>query len=131
MGMSRFAAIASGAVLSVMFAASASAVGSDAECTSNDGTIMDIAGVKHCFVPVIPEEFQGEEYAGEIKGVNECTGTVRKTSIGDFCLIALEAKPAPTVASATEEAAEVETAISETADEAADAKPKKRGLFGR
>ena len=130
MGMSRFTAIASGAVLSVMFAASASAIGNDAECTSNDGTIMDIAGVKHCFVPIIPEEFQGEEYANEIKGVKECTGTVRKTSIGDFCLIPLEAKPAPTVASTVEEAAEVETAITETADEAAAEKPR-RGLFGR
>lgn len=144
----RMATIAAGAAMSVAFSSAAFAVSSDSECVSKDGTVMDLQNVKHCLVPVIPEEFQGEEYADNIKGVTECTGTLRKTSIGDFCLIALEAKPAaaaavtPTAAAipaAQTSADPVNAAIGEASDakaemaaEASDAvdaaeEPKKKG----
>lgn len=135
MGMSRFAAIATGAALTLVFSASAGAVGSEGECISNDGTVMDLQGVKHCLVPVIPEEFQGDEYAGEIKGVKTCSGAVRKTSIGDFCLIALEAKPAatstPAPSTTINEAIGDQAAAADVKAEMEDkATEKKKGLFG-
>ena len=69
-------------------------VSSAAECTAQDGSVMDLQGVSHCLVPVVPEEFQGVEYAGEIKGVHACKKeNTRKTRIGDFCLVPLEKKP--------------------------------------
>ena len=136
---SRLAVAATGAALSVLFSSAAMAVTSEGECTSKDGLVMDVNGVKSCLVGIIPEEFQGEEYAAEIKGVNTCTGTVRKTSIGDFCLIALEAKPAAvTPAAATEVATDqINSAIGEASEakaemEAAAEEPKKKkGFFSR
>lgn len=69
-------------------------VNTEAECTAQSGDIMDLGGEKHCFVPVVSKEFQSIEYAGELRGVTECEEkNVRKSQIGDFCLIKLEAKP--------------------------------------
>ncbi len=116
MGMSRFVAIAAGAVMAISFSTTASAVASEGQCINQDGTVMDIQGVKHCFVPIIPEEFQGEEYANEIKGVIDCTGKVTKTSIGDFCLVALEAKPAAATTPAA--SSQINDAIVLSADDA-------------
>lgn len=121
MGMSRFAGLATGAAFAFMIAGTASAattVASEGQCVTEEGTVMDLQGVKHCLVPIIPEEFQGAEYAGELKGVTECQGTVRKTNIGDFCLIALEAKPAASASTAPASNA-VNNAIGEQAQGAA------------
>ncbi len=77
-------------------------VNSQAECTAQDGTIMDLNGTQHCLVPVISPEFQKIEYAGELRGVTTCTEkNTRKTQIGDFCLIALENKMGANPAAAT------------------------------
>ncbi len=66
-------------------------VSSEGQCITQDGSVMDLNGTKHCLVAVIPPEFQESEYAGELKGVTQCPEkSIRKTSIGDFCLIALE-----------------------------------------
>ena len=158
MNMSRIAAITTAAAIATVMSTSAFAVSSESECIAKEGTVMDLQNVKHCLVPVIPEEFQGEEYATEILGVNNCSGALRKTSIGDFCLVALEAKPAPVSMAAAEmataqanEAAQasieqasseqINTAIADVASETqseAEAetapqaeKPKKRfGFFG-
>ncbi|HHI89249.1 MAG TPA: hypothetical protein ENK01_04770 [Hellea balneolensis] len=74
-------------------------VKSESECLAQDGTIVNVRGAKHCLVPVIPEEFQGVEYAGELRGVTSCKKKdTRKTQIGDFCVIALEPIPARNVA---------------------------------
>lgn len=118
MGMSRLAAVATGAAFTILFSASAGAVASEGECIAQEGTVMDLQGVKHCLVPVIPEEFQGVEYAGELKGVTECNGTVRKTSIGDFCLVALEAKPAATTTPAVSPEASTSTINDAIGDQA-------------
>ncbi|PHS40554.1 MAG: hypothetical protein COA91_03980 [Robiginitomaculum sp.] len=82
-------------------------VSSEAECTAQDGTVMDLNGTQHCLVPVISPEFQKIEYAGELRGVTTCTEeNTRKTQIGDFCLIALEEKmeekPAQTTSTMTD-----------------------------
>lgn len=141
MTLPRLAAIAAGATFSVLISTAAGAVGSESECVSLTGTVMDVNGVNSCLVPVIPEEFQGEEYANDIKGVNTCTGALRKTSIGDYCLIALEAKPANMVSPAavvTEGASDqINAAIGEASDakaemaaDAVEAPKKKRGFFG-
>lgn len=137
MAMSRIAFIAGTAAVSFLFSSAAGAVTSEGECINKAGTVMDLQSVKHCLVPVIPEEYQGEEYKDDILGVTECTGALRKTSIGDFCLIALEAKPAPVAASASD-SAQINEAIGDaaTTDAKAEVKakveePKKRrGLFG-
>jgi len=64
------------------------------ECAAQSGDILDLNGEKHCFVPVVSKEFQSIEYAGELRGVTECEEkNVRKSQIGDFCLIKLETKP--------------------------------------
>ncbi len=71
------------ASVALIFAVSTSAfaegvtVSSAAECTAQDGSVMDLQGVSHCLVPVVPEEFQGVEYAGEIKGVHACKKKTR------------------------------------------------------
>jgi len=96
MGKSRFAIIAAAAILTVAFAGSASAVESAAECTNKGGSVIDVNDGKICFVPIIAEEFQNEDEYAELAGVYDCKGgTVRKTSIGDFCNIYLERKPKP------------------------------------
>ena len=139
---SRLTAAATGAALSVMFSGAAFAVGNQAECTANGGDVIDVNGVKSCLIAVIPEEYQGEEYASELKGVNSCAGTLRKTSIGDYCVIALEAKPAavtPAAAVSEGATAQINTAIGEAADAKAemaadvvkDEAKKKGGFFSR
>ena len=92
MGMSRIATLAAAGFMTIAFAGSASAVSSESECRANGGDVMELKGAKHCLVPIIAEEYQTDEYA-ELAGVKECTGTVRKTSIGDYCLVALEPIP--------------------------------------
>jgi len=95
----RILTIGAGIVLATAFAGVAHAdfvktVESEGQCVAQEGSVMDLQGIKHCLVPVIPEDFQTVEYAGEIKGVTQCAEKqTRKTQIGDFCLIALEAKP--------------------------------------
>ncbi len=93
-------------------------VNSEVSCTAQDGSVMDLQGIKHCLVAVVPAEFQGVEYAGEIKGVHSCKkANTRKTQIGDFCLLALEAKPAVVVPStATTQTAPVVAPETETAE---------------
>ncbi len=95
MGISKFGIYVASAAFTLVFCAPALAqtIATEAECLSQDGTAMDLNGEQHCFVPIIPEEFQTAEYAGEIKGVHSCEKeNVRKTRIGDFCLLSLEAK---------------------------------------
>lgn len=100
MKISKFGAGFACAAMSLTFSGVAHAdfintVSSEAECLAQDGSVMDLNGTKHCLVAVIPTEFQSVEYAGELKGVTTCPEkSIRKTSIGDFCLIALEKKPA-------------------------------------
>lgn len=120
MVMSRIAALTAAAALTGIFSTSAFAVASEGECVNKAGTVMDLQNVKHCLVPVIPEEFQGDEYAADILGVKECTGALRKTSIGDFCLVALEAKPATVMpaAASVDTSTQINTAIGDVATEA-------------
>ncbi|HFB54627.1 MAG TPA: hypothetical protein ENJ46_01780 [Hellea balneolensis] len=76
---------------------------------------MDLNGEQHCLVPVIPAEFQTEAYAGEIKGVTECSKeNTRKTRIGDFCLVSLGGKAAaPAVATPAVVAEEAKPTVTE------------------
>lgn len=100
MGISKFGAGFACTVMALGFAGIAQAdfvktVSTEAECTAQEGSVMDLNGVKHCLVPVISTEFQSIEYAGELRGVTSCEkANTRKTTIGDFCLIKLEVKPA-------------------------------------
>ncbi len=102
MGISKFGAGIACTVMVLGFAGVAQAdfvktVSTEAQCTAQEGTVMDLNGVKHCLVPVISKEFQSMEYAGDLRGVTACDkANTRKTSIGDFCLIALEKKPVAT-----------------------------------
>ncbi|MCF6220192.1 MAG: hypothetical protein L3J65_03685 [Robiginitomaculum sp.] len=102
MGISKFGAGIACTVMMLGFAGVAQAdfvktVSTEAQCTDQEGTVMDLNGVKHCLVPVISKEFQSMEYAGDLRGVTACDkANTRKTSIGDFCLIALEKKPVAT-----------------------------------
>ncbi|WP_017930039.1 hypothetical protein [Robiginitomaculum antarcticum] len=93
---SRFAILAAGAFMTAALAASASAVETPAECTAQGGDLIEVNDGKVCFVPLIAEEFQNDEDYAELKGVYDCKGgTVRKTSIGDFCMIYVERTPKP------------------------------------
>ncbi len=121
MGILKIGAGISSAAIALAFSTAAFAEGpvvnSEASCVEQDGSVMDLQGIKHCLVAVVPAEFQGVEYAGEIKGVHSCKKeNTRKTQIGDFCLLALEAKPAAVVPST----AIVTEAPVETPTEAAD-----------
>ncbi|MCF6275486.1 MAG: hypothetical protein L3J05_06955 [Robiginitomaculum sp.] len=106
-GFSKFGAGIACTVMALGFAGVAQAdfvktVNTEAQCTAQEGTVMDLNGVKHCLVPVISEEFQSMEYAGDLRGVTACDkANTRKTTIGDFCLIALEKKPVTTTQSIT------------------------------
>ena len=98
-------------------------VSTEAECTAQEGSIMDLNGVKHCLVPVISKEFQSIEYAGDLRGVTACDkANTRKTSIGDFCLIALEKKPAVSTNSITNTLTDI---AKDEAEKAAKKKAKK------
>lgn len=107
MGISKFTAGLACTVIALGFTGVAQAdfvktVSTEAECTAQEGSVMDLNGVKHCLVPVISTEFQSIEYAGELKGVTACDkANTRKTTIGDFCLVKLTAKPAVTTSSIT------------------------------
>ncbi len=134
MGKTRTALVATVFTASALFSSASFAIGSEGDCLAADGITMDLQGVKHCMAPIIAEEFHGEEYS-ELKGVKACKFTVRKTSIGDYCLIPLEAKPAK--AAMVTPAADVVASAIETpaldpmaAPAAAEAPKKKCGLFG-
>ena len=101
-------------------------VSTEAECTAQSGDIMDLGGEKHCFVPVVSKEFQSIEYAGELRGVTECAEkNVRKSQIGDFCLIKLGTKP---VVVETLKTSEITETISEIAKDEAEKKAKKKAV---
>ena len=99
MGVFKFSMSLACTVVALGFAGVAQAdfvktVNTEAECAAQSGDILDLNGEKHCFVPVVSKEFQSIEYAGELRGVTECEEkNVRKSQIGDFCLIKLETKP--------------------------------------
>ena len=128
MDISKFGAGLACTVMALGFAGVAQAdfvktVNTEAECTAQEGSIMDLNGVKHCLVPVISAEFQSIEYAGELKGVTACDkANTRKTSIGDFCLIKLTAKPAVTTSSITQSLTDM---AKDEAEKAAKKKAKK------
>lgn len=130
---SRFAILAAGAFMTAAFVGSASAVETPAECTAQGGDLIDVNDGKVCFVPLIAEEFQNDEDYAELKGVYDCKGgTVRKTSIGDFCMIYVERKPKPeTVEAPAMDGAEDGMAIEEAiSNEAADATEEARDVTG-
>ena len=128
MGISKIKAGLACTVLAFGFAGIAHAdfvktVSTEAQCTAQEGTVMDLNGVKHCLVPVISKEFQSIEYAGDLRGVTSCDkANTRKTSIGDFCLIALEKKPAVSTSSTTNTLTEM---AKDEAEKAAKKKAKK------
>ena len=128
MGISKISAGIACTVMALGFAGVAQAdfvktVNTEAECTAQEGSIMDLNGVKHCLVPVISAEFQSIEYAGELKGVTSCDkANTRKTSIGDFCLIKLEKKPVISTNSITNKLTDM---AREKAQDAAKEKAKK------
>jgi hypothetical protein len=108
------------------FAATVNTVGTEAECLAQDGNIMDLNGEQHCLVPVIPAEFQTEAYAGEIKGVTECSKeNTRKTRIGDFCLVSLSGKVATPAVVVEEAKPTVADSLVDIAKDEAEKKAKK------
>jgi len=112
MGKSRFAIIAAGALMTVAFAGSASAVETAAECTSKGGSVIDVNDGKICFVPIIAEEFQNQDEYAELSGVYDCKGgKVTKTNIGDFCNVYLERKPKPEPVATEDTEAAIDNAI--------------------
>ncbi len=112
MGKSRFAIIAAGALMTVAFAGSASAVESASECTSKGGSVIDVNDGKICFVPIIAEEFQNQDEYAELSGVYDCKGgKVTKTSIGDFCNVYLERTPKPEPVATEDTDAAIDNAI--------------------
>jgi len=137
MKISKFGAALACTVMTLGFAGVAQAdfvktVSTEAECTAQAGDIMDLSGEKHCFVPIISEKFQSIEYAGELRGVTECAeANVRKSQIGDFCLIKLGAAPVveePKEPETAEEpaASEVTETLKEIAKDEAEEKAKKK-----
>ncbi len=103
-------------------------VSTEAECTAQAGDIMDLGGEQHCFVPVISEKFQTIDYAGELKGVTECAEkNLRKSQIGDFCLIKLGAQPAAEEPKAPETSETKET-LTEIAKDKAEKEAKKKAV---
>jgi hypothetical protein len=103
-------------------------VTTEAECTAQAGDIMDLGGEQHCFVPIISKEFQSIEYAGELRGVTECEEkNVRKSQIGDFCLIKLEAKPVVEVPK-TPETSEITDTLTDIAKDEAEKAARKKAL---
>jgi len=103
-------------------------VTTEAECTAQSGDVMNLNGEKHCFVPVISKEFQSIEYAGELRGVTECEEeNVRKSQIGDFCLIKLAAKPV-VEAPKTPETSTVTETLTDIAKDQAEKETKKKAV---
>ena len=136
MGISKFGTGLVCTVMALGFAGAAQAdfvktVTTEAECTAQGGDVMDLGGEKHCFVPIISEEFQSIEYAGELKGVTECEEkNVRKSQIGDFCLIKLGASPVPAeeVEAEEPEKSEITETLQEIAKDEAEKETKKKAV---
>lgn len=131
MGISKFGASLACTVMALGFAGVAQAdfvktVTTADECTAQGGDVMDLGGEQHCFVPIISEEFQSIEYAGELKGVTECAEeNVRKSQIGDFCLIKLAAEP---VVVEAPEAPEITDVLTDIAKDEAEKAAKKKAI---
>jgi len=86
----RFGATALGLTFAAVIAAPAFAVGSEAECSSEGGSLVNVKGSDFCLVPIRPAEYAGPEYDGNQLGVVDCPGD--KLNDGAYCMAPITGK---------------------------------------
>ncbi|NNE57723.1 MAG: hypothetical protein HKN36_06410 [Hellea sp.] len=92
-------AVATSIAATAFFAASASAITNDRECTSEGGTMVKVKGSDYCLVPIRDEAYQDEIYDGNQLGVTECPGD--ELNDGLYCMYPVTIRPEVTDASST------------------------------
>lgn len=117
----RFGATALGLTFAALSAASASAIGSKADCEYEGGQVFTVKGATVCVVAVRPAEYMDEIYDGQQLGVKECNG--EEISDGAFCKITLTSAPAMMgdVDNSDEMIEETGDAVEDAADNTGDA----------
>ena len=118
----RLGATALGLTVSAIFAAQAFAIGNEAECTVEGGTMVNVKGSDFCLVPIRPEAYADPIYDGNQLGVTECPGN--KLNDGLYCMYPVTIRPEPIaepVAETAEEVIDVEEAVEDAVDAVVDA----------
>lgn len=87
MAKSHFKMTAVGFATTLLFAASAGAVESKADCEYEGGEVFPVHNDIVCLVPVRAEQFHDEVYDGEQLGIKDCNGEL--IADGQFCKITL------------------------------------------
>ena len=86
----RFGAAALGLTFAAVIAAPAFAVGSEAECSAEGGSLVNVKGSDFCLVPIRPAEYAGPEYDGNQLGIVDCPGD--KLNDGAYCMAPITGK---------------------------------------
>ena len=104
----RLSAMAIGFVATTLFAGSALAIESKADCEYEGGEVFPVHNDIVCLVPIRAEEFHDEVYDGEQLGVKDC-GDGEEIASGQFCKITLlEGEPSFKTKAEAEAAAKAE-----------------------
>ena len=111
----RLSATAIGFAVSAVMATQAFAIGNEAECNAEGGTMVNVKGSDFCLVPIRDEAYADPIYDGNQLGVTECPGDKLNDDV--YCMYPVTIREqASTEAAVVEEAVvtEEETAAEET-----------------
>lgn len=86
----RFGATALGLTFAAVIAAPAFAIGSEAACSAEGGSLVNVKGSDFCLVPIRPAEYAGPEYDGNQLGIVDCPGD--KLNDGAYCMAPITGK---------------------------------------
>jgi len=112
-----FAFALSNVALAGVVGVSVDDIKTEADCTAQEGIIVDAEKGKTCWAPLIPVEFQTIAYAAKLKGVDSCAEADIETTekVGQYCKILLssaeipKAEPLPLLMDTMKKAAQDET----------------------
>ena len=115
----RLSATAIGFAISAVMATQAFAIGNEAECNGEGGTMVNVKGSDFCLVPIRDEAYADPIYDGNQLGVTECPGD--KLNDGVYCMYPVTIREeVEAEAPAAEESTLMEKVVDEVVEEAQD-----------
>ncbi len=123
----RMSATAIGFAASIVLASQAFAIGNEAECNLEGGTMVNVKGSDFCLVPIRDEAYADPIYDGNQLGVIECPGDKLNDDV--YCMypvtirdqVSVAETPAPEATEVVlEEPTIVDTVVDEVVEEATD-----------
>ncbi len=105
----RMSATAIGFAASLVLASQAFAIGNEAECNLEGGTMVNVKGSDFCLVPIRDEAYADPIYDGNQLGVIECPGDKLNDDV--YCMYPVTIRNQVSTETSAEVAAEVSTEV--------------------